>query len=432
MRWSLLLWPLLALLLLLIARQFEYVEEPVHTMPQVKPGAAAVRLLADQGKQNRRIVHAAELFPLPDNNTLLIINRQHGRLPEWQQQALLSWVSDGGLLVLNSLPLDADAYAAGEYDQTEDASDNPIARHDPLLYSLGVTSWQRHDEQQRDPLTDAWELLTDYSISEFNSLCLDGLGEDYAQCISFACGDISQWPDDAQLYYGDSLYQFALDPRIDLLHRDLFDDPPEDDLLTPASDAQVIARAGSKDRDQLLALALGDGEVWVLSDFDIFSNERVHHLDHAWLLYALSHYADSVYWSQNIEVPPLLAWLWHRAWPLILSLALLLALFIWQHWPRRSTLLEASDLPTRDFISHLHAAGDLLWRHGDRQALLQPWRDAILARADNTPPSDRWLTHLSETSGISTDRLHWALYQEPADEAALIEIASILQTLRHL
>ena len=424
MRRTVLLWLLLAALTLLIAQQFEYVEQPVHRLPAVKPGAAAVRLMANNGKENRRIIHTAELFPLPDVATLVILNRQHGRLAAWQQQALLEWVSLGGTLVVNALPLDADAYDAGELDS------DSIARHDPLLYALGITSWQRHHDQGRDPVMQAWELLAEYNAGEFGRLCSDSLGEAYDTCIRFACGDIEQWPDYALLESGNALYQFELDPAIDLLHQDLFADSDINNELTPNTDSTVVARAGSTDRDQLLGLTLGAGEAWVLSDLAIFSNERLHHLDHAWLLYALSNDAETVYWSQNIDAPPLLIWLWQRAWPLFLSLTLLLILFIWQHLPRRTTLLDAQDSRHADFTAHLQAAAALLWRHGDRQALLQPLRDEILARTDGPVPSDSWLARASEESGYSKQQLRQALNQVPADQTALIEIVSILQRLR--
>src|SRR5690606_16361909 len=119
---------------LFLRQQFERLPIVQHDYPTSPPQAAALQLLQHWQKKTRRIISAAELFPLPDNSVLLIIERHQGHLPQWQQQALIDWVESGGTLLINTLPL-----------VKEEASSEGIRSQDPLLYHFGVTSWFEDD-----------------------------------------------------------------------------------------------------------------------------------------------------------------------------------------------------------------------------------------------------------------------------------------------
>ena len=419
---------LLLLVTLAVAfwHRFEKIPLAEHGRSIARPQAAALTLLERWQKSPRRLTSSIELFPLPATDTLLIIERTPGTMPAWQQDALIEWVENGGRLVTHTLPLSEAAWNDGEL------SDTDIRNHDPLLYRLGITAWRDGSQPHRAPVTVSSEFASDRLERHFRLHCIAGANDE--TCIDMACGDLTEQPLFARLSIDDMTgFQLELDPTIDLLHRDLFEEVDEEDIAIPESTSRVIARGTMAERDAMLHLGAGDGDVWVFSDMDIFRNHRLHHLDHAALLEHISQGRTQVWWATSIDVPPLSFWAWQRAWPLILSLLLLLVVFLWQKMPRRGVVLSSSQQQAQDFTDHLRASAALLWRINQKRPLLEPLQREVLnklARHPGGTDSQRREQIAADISGLSQDLIHQALHAVPDNDAELQQQVALLQYLR--
>jgi hypothetical protein len=398
---------LLAVLAATIWHKFEKIPIAQHGQPTMRPQAAALALFERWQKSPRRLTSSIELFPLPATDTLLIVERTPGTMPTWQQDALLEWVEAGGRLVTHALPLSEDAWDDGEL------SDADIRNHDPLLYRLGITAWRDGSQPHRAPASPAFGPEDGQLERNFRMHCI--AGEDDDTCIDLTCGDFTRQPVFAWLDIEDvAQFQLEMDPTIDLLHRDLFDEVDEEDVSLPESGTNVMQRGVIGGRDSLLQLRSGVGDVWVLSDMAIFKNRRLHHLDHAALLEYISQTYTQIWWATSVDVPPLSSWAWQRAWPLILSLLILLLVFLWQHMPRRGVILSLSERQPHDFTDHLRAAAALR-RLATHPGGTDPQRCKQLA---------------AELSGLSPELVYQALHAVPDNDAALQQQIALLQHLR--
>lgn len=413
---------------LFLRQQFERLPIVQHDYPTNPPQAAALQLLQHWQKQTRRITSAAELFPLPDNSVLLILERHQGHLPQWQQQALIDWVESGGTLLINALPLD-------EHSAVQDSADNAtvedIRRRDPLLYHFGVTAWFDQTLAARAELPLPAENGAAMLEYVFRSVCIDQ--PDNQRCTHMVCGIERAELEYAWLEAASGPLQLDPEPRIDLLHRDLFEEVDESDPSIPASQTSVLGRANNETHDLVLQLGAGDGQLWIFSNLDIFSNDRLHHLDHAALLEQLSANHQQVWWIESISVPPLGQWLWHRGWPLISALVLLLLVFLWHRMPRRGVMLQSSSLQHQDFTDHLRASSALLWRIGQRHQLLEPLRQHVhraLLKHPGGADAGRRIAVAVALSGLSSDQVKRALEEQPENESTMLELVSLLQHLR--
>lgn len=418
---------LLAALAIIIWQKFEKIPMAQHGQPAARPHAAALALLERWQKSPRRLTSSIELFPLPATDTLLIVERTPGTMPVWQQDALIDWIEDGGRLVTHAMPLSEDAWNDGEL------SDTDIRSHDPLLYRLGITAWRDGSQPHRSPVPVPAGFASNQLERNFRMHCI--AGEDDDTCIDLTCGDPSAQPVFTWLNIDDATqFQLELDPTIDLLHRDLFDEVDDNDVAVPESQSRVIQRGTIGERDAMLHLRAGGGDIWVLSDMAIFDNQRLHHLDHAALLEHIGQRHTQVWWATSIDVPPLSSWAWQRAWPLILSLLILLLVFLWQHMPRRGVILSLSERQPHDFTDHLRAAAALLWRINQKRPLLEPLQRDVLHRLATHPGGadpQRREQLAAELSGLSHDLIHQALHALPDNDAALQQQVALLQHLRH-
>jgi hypothetical protein len=407
--------------------QLEKVPVVRHGISTAQQQDAAIALLERRNKTARRITSSSELFPLPDSDTLIILERHQPTMPEWQLQALTDWVLAGGRLLTHARPLDLEDWNDGSLEGED------LRNQDPLLYRFGVTAWYESGLPKRLPGAFRNETAADVLAVEFSNNCLTD--SNAKACLDLTCGDSTKDVEFALLYLDDQqrLLQLELNPAIDLLHRDLYDEFDENDASLPEGLGRVADRAMLGGHDVLLKLRAGDGELWLLSDLDIFGNARLHHLDHADLLVTLSDDRQQVWWAVSVDVPPLSAWLWQRGWPLIIALLLLLLVFLWLHMPRRGVVLQTTNNVHHNFTDHLRAASALLWRIGQRDAVLSALRRKVLQALARHPGGDdpnRRDDVAGMLSGLDAALVRRALTDTPDDDAALLQLVALLQHLR--
>lgn len=415
------LW-LLALIpvaLLAVYEPYEYVTQGSPPLSvQNNPFAAAERLLARWGHDSRHVLSSGALYPLPSRDTLLVLTRERSGISGERVDALLEWVRSGGHLVVTA--------AQAARTQGQDKAGH-WQKRDPLLFALGVTSRETGAPQ---PGAEALDLVKPYLNAEdmFATLCTNPTSEMRERCIGFFCQ--RQEPlVTSRLRTSDGLRRLALPAGLALRHTSLGQtDAPAPDEAEPV---RLIHRADNDWGAQLAALRLGEGRVTVLSGLKLWHNSNLHLLDHAWLLADLARPAGPVWFIRNMDMPPLGRWLWQQAWPLVLGLTLVLALFLWRRMPRVGPILASPTAPEPDFMDHLSAAGRFLWRTNQVAELLQPLRDDIRHRlASHAVPRGERYRYLARWTELDEARVQRAMSEDPETRDALVETVSTLQRIR--
>lgn len=406
---------------------YEPREIVVHGTPplQVRANehAAATRLLEQWGLETSRVLSPGALFPLPDTDSLLILTGQRGALGAERGQQLRDWVDRGGQLLVVARPL-----PRGQDPETVDAA--VWHDHDPLLFPLGVTAWRTEAPEPRPTAPELLEQYLDAGVL-FQRLCINPSADMEAECADVMCRHHRPWHD-SRWVAGGGIRRFGLEAGVALRHPAL---DTEGLIPTPDTPHATSLSFGAENEwgHQLLALSTGEGRLLVLTGLDIWNNEQLHLLDHAWLLREASRDASRVWFVQNLDMPPLGRWLWQQAWPLIIALALALALFLWNRIPREGARLDGTTGGGRDFLEHLLAASRFRWRTGNRDALLAPLRRQVEARLARHPiPAgrDQRLRYLARHTGTDREAIARALTTRPESQDELIEFIATLQMLR--
>lgn len=427
-----LIWGLIAVAALVLlgwaltqVERYRYIShDPLSPSVQRNPFYAAERLLRRHDHRTRTLHGADSLFPLPAEDTLLVLDRTRGSVSADLSWDLLDWVARGGHLVLAAPP-------APDPDQT--------VRTHPLLEALNI-SVERSDVAVTHTLTDIpFEDLWLGLEGLMQRHCLDSSDKAMSDtCERIMCGR-RRTLYDTRLETPEGVVRLALDSRASLValpfSPDSDTDPgPEQDQVW-YQNAPVLAIGDNEAGQQLLQVQWGAGQVTVMTELAPWYNDQLHYLDHAWLLVEFAREHPRVWFVQGVTLARLHVWAWQHAAPLILALLLLLILFIWRHLPRRGPALDDVSERPGDFIDHLLASGRLLWREQRRTALLSGLREQVTARLQRhgtTAAQQR--AAAARLSGLPEDQIDAALHQpvaHSADEAsAFRDHVNTLQTLR--
>lgn len=420
-------WLWLLLLPLLWFAAYEPVETVVHGAPplQVRANqhAAASRLLEDWGLETRRILSPGSLFPLPDTDSLLILKSNRGALAPSRAEQLRAWVARGGRLLVTARPL----------PRGRDQNEAEIAdwqRNDPLLFPLAITAWRTEAPEPRPSATAIIEQYLDAGAL-FQQLCMNATEEMMEECEDVMCRHHLPWHESRLATNGEPR-RLGLDAGTAIRHPHLEQVPR---LPAPSQSIPTALRyqAGNEWGQQLVSLALGDGELIVVTDLSLWDNDHLHLLDHAWWLRRVSGDLKRVWFVQNMDMPSLGRWLWREAWPVIVALALVLVLFLWREIPRQTTLLSATSGRSRDFLEHLAASSRFLWRTDNQQVLLGALRRQVRKRLAGHPvPAGDNARHryLARYADTTEERVARALTQRPDTREELIDFVATLQLLR--
>jgi len=161
---------------------------------------------------------------------------------------------------------------------------------------------------------------------------------------------------------------------------------------------------------QLVQIARGHGLVTVAADLAFAENRLIGLADNAeflWQLLRSQPRPGEVLVFNRIDRLSLWQWLTENAPAVLVSGAVLLALWLWRIGPRFGPV--ASDLPParRRLLDHLRASGRFHWRNRGRARLAEAAREACLARLSRAhpgfaslPPAER-TTRLAAYAGMS-------------------------------
>ena len=185
-------------------------------------------------------------------------------------------------------------------------------------------------------------------------------------------------------------------------------------------------------------IAVGDGQVSLLSDLAPLSNRELRHAaqqrfawrvlaplerdGHVWLLYAL-------------DGPSFWLALFTRGWPGLLALTVLLLAWMTSRSQRLGPLMPAPPLQRRALLEHVQAAGEFLYRRDAGLGLHALACRAALARARRQDPAcaelegEALYARLAERHGIDSAQLARA-FQIPANATAFRDSIATLARLR--
>ncbi|MBO0492776.1 DUF4350 domain-containing protein [Pseudomonas sp. Marseille-Q1929] len=154
-------------------------------------------------------------------------------------------------------------------------------------------------------------------------------------------------------------------------------------LTDPKHLAQFSANSAKS--SHLMQLQLGQGNVTVITDSDLWKYPAIGKHDNAWLLWYLNQGTD-VTLLFNSDVDDLFTLLLRYFPQALVALAALLALALWHAGMRQGPMRAPAPKARRQLLEHLQASADFLLRRSGQGALLQALQRDILRAARRRHP----------------------------------------------
>ncbi|MGQ0594610.1 MAG: DUF4350 domain-containing protein [Gammaproteobacteria bacterium] len=193
-----------------------------------------------------------------------------------------------------------------------------------------------------------------------------------------------------------------------------------------------------------LRYRVGQGSITVLTDDGLLTNAEIGKHDHAalaaWLLDAYKvkkmGHANAVWIIRDHHAPPLWAWLWKHAAPVVLAALVLLAVWLWGATRRFGPLLPDAAPMRRSLVEHITASGRFLWQHGASGALIAATGNALRQRIRARHPAWAGLpvaelsAKLAAFTGLPEPAIARALVADPRSSGE--RFAQDIETLESL
>jgi hypothetical protein len=350
---------------------FEKVEQQIHV--GLRGEAARNPLLAAERFLSRLELKTASresllgLSDLPPVPGALITTGDRLTLSEAEHERLLDWVSGGGHLIAK-------------------------VRDGPRAEAEGASAGDPGDEPSAVPPR--------------------GLSDPFLQTAGYGL----QIPDPD---WGDGDH-----PAIDLSlpgGPTLLVDLERDRVITGARPGDIAL--GSALGDHLVSRPYGDGRLTLLTDIDLFGNDRIGDHDHAALLAWLTqlHTSPQVVWLvHGDDMVGLGGWLWTHARAVVITFAAIIALWLAGRAQRFGPILGMPPPDRRRITEHIQAAGEFYWRHGQGSDLLAEARGELQHRLARRYPELRHagdaerIARIAELCGLPVAIVREALEAAPA------------------
>lgn len=367
------------------------------------PYLALERLLANMGREVVSLDGLGDLVALPPANATLVLPIPRDTLSSERSQSLLDWVAEGGHLLV----------------VTHSIWDEDDRRPDPLLDRFGL---QQHgsslpdEDEDGDADPDAQAEVVPEAELDSEPKPVDGEPvppspqdlDSLARIFGAFSGAPLEWDVAEAAWPGRAApLQLRFDPRYHWID----------------SEERASWSAAGPEGVHALTLAHGAGSLTALTDDWLLRNDRLGDADHAELLVRLAglNGRDGPVW---VVVSARWPGLWSQATkyaaPVLTSLALLLAAWLWRQ-SRRFGPLAPDALPERRrWIEHLDAAGRYYWRQDRGLALLRATRERVMRDLTRRRPQLAGLAPLqrdqriAEHAGLRLAEVQRAFAQGPA------------------
>ncbi|WP_299201422.1 DUF4350 domain-containing protein [uncultured Amphritea sp.] len=316
---------------------------------------------------------------LPPTSDALLVRRMPSEMSDQQIETLDQWVEAGGVLIL-----------APEYFYEEDETNNPF------LDYLGVQMLAPESVDEEPADSDSAQDVTGNTAgsSAYLPVKLSLAGEAEPVTVSFRRGrilrDSGEWASE---------------------------------------------KYGSEQGANYLKLAFGQGRVLVLSDLDLFTNERINEDDNAFLLSYLVAGSRKVWLQYSIDAVPLPQLLWQKIPFVVCALIVLLLLMGWRLFLYTGPRLTLQNLQRRNLLEHIDATASYAWRidrgyslfENNRKALEQSWRKRHPAL--NSMDNSQRAAWIGEKTGMVASAVERSLYHTIAKDQDFIKATLVLQQL---
>jgi hypothetical protein len=204
-----------------------------------------------------------------------------------------------------------------------------------------------------------------------------------------------------------------------------------------ANSGTAVKRNGGKPR-VFASRVFGGGRISVVTDAKLFRSRWIGDAEHAALLAALVEGSPNEGTVLFVRGSGVSLWglLARYLWPVLIGLAVLLAVWLWKSFSRFGPLeAVATASPLRGYDHHLEALGDFQWRLDRGAALLGPLREQIveggqkLAGKSGRRDED-FFQLLADRAGLPRERVFQALADgPPTDSLVMTRTAADLQRL---
>lgn len=168
-------------------------------------------------------------------------------------------------------------------------------------------------------------------------------------------------------------------------------------LTDPKHLAQFSANSAKS--SHLMQLKLGQGNVTVITDSDLWKHPAIGKHDNAWLMWYLNQGTD-VTLLFNSDVDDLFTLLLRYFPQALVALAALLALALWHAGMRQGPIRAPAPKARRQLLEHLQASADFLLRRSGQGALLQGLQRDILRAARRRHPGFEHLDRAEQQQAL--------------------------------
>ncbi|WP_372597811.1 DUF4350 domain-containing protein [Amphritea sp.] len=350
----------------------------------ISPEAVRNRFLAAE-RFLQRLGYDAESFrardlvsTLPPPGDALLVRRMPPQMTDQQIDSLDHWIEAGGLLILTS-----------DYFYQDDGDS------DPFLQYLGVRMLPPGSSESQQPEEPAES--SDSSASEsppYRPVRLTIASEAEPVNVSF-----------------------------------------RRDRILEDGDSWAAERFGSDQGANYLKYEFGRGRVIVLSDLDLFTNDRIGDDDNAFLLSHLVAGSRKVWLQYSIDALPLPELLWQKIPFILCALVALLLLMGWRLFLYTGPRLSLQNQHRRNLLEHIDATAHYAWRidrgyslfENNRKALELGWRKRhpSLNPMNNSQRAE-WI---GEKTGMAAAAVERSLYHEITKDQDFIKATLVLQQL---
>ena len=382
----------LVLMYLAIKSNFEQVEEtrwrPLTGEARNNPLYASKLFLRRMGIPTEMVDSVQDLSELPDTDTVILISATRDSLRAPQVSRLLTWVKNGGHLVVKGV---------GSWNIFNDGKpivdeSNIRETEDEIIY------YEDEDEFAEESDGDAIQSFIGVALEqgvEFHEeksapIQLNGskrpllLGADYYRAIGLAANND-----------GSGLEQIAVNGRNVMVRQQV-----DEGLITVVSSLEFINnyKLGEFDHAEILWQIIR-GKPATLNQSSLLMPEAV------WLIH-------------SDETANLFQLIWKHFWAFVISLILLFLIWALRVSRRFGPTIEKEDDDRRDLMEHIKASGAYYWKQKDFTVLLESTRSATQQRLSKRIPGwhaleqPEQLTLLSKRLALSEQQLYNSLYSE--------------------
>lgn len=323
---------------------FELVEKEVDLGYSSKanrnPLLAAEIFLRKQGLVVESVPGFSQLPELPGPDDSMIMLGSRVSMGESQTQTIRDWVNQGGHLLTTAELYDFEERTSG----------------DLLLDELGLI--KRKFDNEPEPVEENNETGEEDDFgSEIFTL-------DYSEDCDI------EFPEEALTSINFEGEQNKLYSRF----------PGNYDLEDVSGDSKFFA--GTQEHTNLIQYGVGNGWITVFSHGQLWKNQHICQLDHAYLLWRFTKNTRKVWLLYDSGSPSLFELLWtHASWLLLSTLGLLF-LSIWRGLLRLGPVVPDTLQKRRQLKEHLEASGYLFWRQKHISHLVHPLHDEIAERME--------------------------------------------------